>query len=130
MTTLILLTALCYAPGETARPLGDPRVPTDGVRAAELPPIGPPTWPTPPSADPLRPAAEWLSTHVFELGMAWAFCFGLLGGYIAWRRDASVPEGLTLGALFGPLGVLVALWIPLPVPLAWRVERTGKGVAR
>ena len=46
--------------------------------------------------------------------------FGLLGGYVAWRRDASVPEGLAMGAIFGPLGVLVALWIPLPVPLAWR----------
>ncbi len=120
MTTLILLAALCYAPGETARPLGDPRVPTDGVRAAELPPIGPPTWPTPTQADPIRAAFEFLAAHAFEIAAAWAFVFGLLGGYVAFRRDASVPEGLALGAMFGPLGVLVALWIPLPVPLAWR----------
>jgi len=121
MTTLILsLAALCYAPGETARPLGDPRVPTDGVRAAELPPIGPPTWPTPPRADPLGPAVEWVWTHLFEIAATWAFCFGLLGGYVAWRRDGSVPEGLILGAIAGPLGVRIALSIPLPTPLAWR----------
>lgn len=124
MTTLIILAALCYTPGQTAATIGDPKadraVPTSGVRDADLPPIGPPAWPSPPQPDPIRAAAGWLSSHVFELGMAWAFAFGLLGGYVAWRRDASVPEGLAMGAIFGPLGVLVALWIPLPVPLAWR----------
>jgi hypothetical protein len=47
---------------------------------------------------------------------AWAAVFGSLGAWIACQRDRKGEEGFILGALFGPLGVLVELLLPPAKP--------------
>lgn len=43
---------------------------------------------------------------------AWVVAFGALGGYVSVQVDRDPAEGLILGVLFGPLGVLVAALLP------------------
>jgi hypothetical protein len=49
---------------------------------------------------------------MWELWALAAVASGCLGAWIAVQKRRGAPEGLTLGLLFGPLGVLVELFLP------------------
>lgn len=51
---------------------------------------------------------------------AWAMAFALLGGYVAMAKHRAPAEGVVIGALFGPVGVVVVGLLPEP---------KGQGVA-
>ncbi len=136
MTPLILLLTLALADepkGQLAAPEGPASdvaaqavVPTDGV--ADLPLLGSPPLIVPPPAtvpfpppDPLRTIAGFVLEHGLAVAAILAVAFGSLGGYVAMRRGLPTAEGLVVGALFWPLGVLVVLLLP--------AASTGRGVS-
>lgn len=49
---------------------------------------------------------------IFLCVSAWLVAFGALGGYVSVQVDRDAAEGLILGVLFGPLGVIVAALLP------------------
>ena len=49
---------------------------------------------------------------LIALWLVAGFVFGLLGCYISGQKNRPVFEGLAMGFLFGPLGVLVAALLP------------------
>jgi hypothetical protein len=58
-----------------------------------------------------------------------AVAFGGLGGWVATQKQRSALEGLVLGLLFGPLGVLVEALLPQRVEQPVN-PRTGSGGGR
>ncbi len=57
---------------------------------------------------------------VFAFLIAW-FAFGCFASWVASQKERSLLEGFILGALFGPLGVLVEALLP-----SQRIERPRK----
>lgn len=49
---------------------------------------------------------------IFLIVSAWLIVFGAFGGYVSIQVGREPAEGLILGALFGPLGVIVAALLP------------------
>lgn len=60
------------------------------------------------------------------LGVWWLACAGL-GGYVSAQKGRNPGEGVVLGLLFGPLGVVVALLLPTVATLYPRLRAEEHG---
>lgn len=52
------------------------------------------------------------SISILEIVLTWSIVFGLFGMYVAAQVRRKIAEGLILGVLFGPLGVIIVALLP------------------